>query len=383
MQHRVVILGSTGSIGQAALDVVAALPDRLKVVGLAAWRSWELLAEQARRFGVPSVALADVTHAHALQATCPVGTRVLSGPDGLVELVRSAEADHVLAAIVGAAGLPATLAAVERGLTVGLANKESLVVAGSLLMPLAARTGSTLIPVDSEHSAIFQALHCGRPAEVRRLYLTASGGPFRTWSAERIAGATLADALNHPTWSMGPKITIDSATMMNKALEIIEARHLFGVAPEQIEVLIHPESIVHSLVEYCDGSTIAQLGVPDMRTPIQYALTYPERVAGRAAPLNWRQVRRLTFEPPDEERFPALRLGMEAARAGGSSGAVLNAANEAAVARFRAGALRFVEITAVTADVLHRHQHIATPTLAELLAADAWARQEVAGCLQA
>jgi 1-deoxy-D-xylulose-5-phosphate reductoisomerase len=383
MQHRVVILGSTGSIGQAALDVVAALGDRVRVVGLAAWQSWERLAAQARRFDVPSVALADETHTRELQAACPAGTRVLSGPDGLVELVRTTDADHVLAAIVGAAGLPATLAAVERGLTVGLANKESLVVAGSLLMPLAARTGSTLIPVDSEHSAIFQALHCGSPAEVRRLYLTASGGPFRTWSAERIAAATLADALNHPTWSMGPKITIDSATMMNKALEIIEARHLFGVAPEQIEVLIHPESIMHSMVEYCDGSTIAQLGVPDMRTPIQYALTYPERVPGRAAPLDWRQARRLTFEPPDEERFPALRLGMQAARAGGSSGAVLNAANEAAVARFRAGALRFVDIVAVTADVLHRHSCIAAPTLTELLAADAWARQEVTGCLQA
>jgi 1-deoxy-D-xylulose-5-phosphate reductoisomerase len=286
----------------------------------------------------------------------------------------------VLAAIVGAAGLPATLAAVSRGLDVGIANKESLVVAGAMLMPLAAQRGGALIPVDSEHSAIFQALHAGQRPDVRRVHLTASGGPFRQWPAERIARATLADALNHPTWSMGPKITIDSATMMNKALEIVEARWLFGLAPEQIDVLIHPESIVHSMVEFQDGSIIAQLGTPDMKTPIQYALTYPRRAAGIAEPLDWSQPRALHFEPPDFERFPSLRLGYDAARQGGSSGAVLNAANEAAVERFRAGALPFVQIATITAEVCRRHHVISEPTLEGLLAADAWAREEVERC---
>jgi 1-deoxy-D-xylulose-5-phosphate reductoisomerase len=383
MRQRIIILGSTGSIGQSTLDVVTALAPQIEVVGLAANTSWRVLAEQARRFGVPAVAVSDSGCAAELRRACPPGTRIYAGPDGLVELVREVDATFVLAAIVGAAGLPATLAAVERGLAVGLANKESLVVAGALLMPLAQRTGSVLIPVDSEHSAIFQALQSGRPEEVRRLYLTASGGPFRTWSAERIAAATLADALNHPTWAMGPKITIDSATMMNKALEIIEAHHLFGVEAERIEVLVHPESIVHSMVEYCDGAVLAQLGAPDMRTPIQYALTYPQRMAGVAALLDWRQARSLHFEAPDHDRFPALGLGMQAARAGGTCGAVLNAANEAAVQQFREGRLRFVDIVAVTAEVLGRHRRVAEPTLAQLLEADAWARCEVAECLQA
>jgi 1-deoxy-D-xylulose-5-phosphate reductoisomerase len=382
MHQRVVILGSTGSIGCSALDVVAALEPAVRVVGLAAGRDWRKLAQQARRYRPAAVAIADECRADDLRAACPPETRIYAGADGLVELVRHADADFVLAAIVGAAGLPATLAAVERGLDVGLANKESLVVAGSILMPLAHERGVELIPVDSEHSAIFQAMHSGQPSEVRRILLTASGGPFRTWTAEQIRQATVDQALNHPTWSMGPKITIDSATMMNKALEIIEAHYLFDSPVEQIEVLVHPESIVHSMVEFCDGSIVAQLGTPDMKTPIQYAITYPRRVAGIAEPLDWTQVRRLHFDPPDLERFPALRLGMEAARQGGTAGAVLNAANEAAVELFRAGEIPFGKIAALAERALHEHRFIAAPTLEELLAADRRARQEVVECIQ-
>ncbi|MBU0641244.1 MAG: 1-deoxy-D-xylulose-5-phosphate reductoisomerase [Planctomycetes bacterium] len=382
MPKRVVILGSTGSIGCAALEVVAALAGDVSVVGLAARQGWQLLAEQAARFGVPYVAIADEQHSDDLTQACPPQTHILTGSDGLVELVRTCEADFVLAAIVGVAGLPATLAAIERGLDIGLANKESLVVAGPLIMPLARARGSTLIPVDSEHSAIFQALLSGRPEEVRRIYLTASGGPFRTWDRARMEQADLEQALQHPVWSMGPKITVDSATMMNKALEVIEAHYLFGVDVAQIRVLIHPEAVVHSMVEYCDGSLIAQLGTPDMKTPIQYAMTYPRRVPGIAELLDWSQACRLNFEPPDFERFPALRLGFEAARAGGSSPAVLNAANEATVQLFCDGAIPFGRIAALAEQVLSRHRRLENPTLAQLLECDAWARQEVTACMR-
>ncbi|HOO15745.1 MAG: 1-deoxy-D-xylulose-5-phosphate reductoisomerase [Phycisphaerae bacterium] len=382
MHHRLIILGSTGSIGCSALDVVRGLGPDVRVVGLAAGRDWAKLAEQARRFRVGTVAIADETCAADLARACPPNTRVLAGPQGLVELVQTTDADFVLAAIVGVAGLPATLAAVERGIDVGLANKESLVVAGSIIMPLARQRGCRLIPVDSEHSAIFQALMSGRPEEVRRIYLTASGGPFRTWPKERIAQATIAEALDHPTWSMGPKITIDSATMMNKALEIIEAHYLFDVPVDRLQVLVHPESIVHSMVEFRDGSVIAQLGTPDMRTPIQYAITYPQRAPGLAQPLTWDTARRLNFEPPDPQRFPALTLGHEAAQRGGTCGAVLNAANEAAVERFRAGEIQFGQIAELAGRTLRRHRGVAQPALADLMAADAWARQEVDECIR-
>ncbi len=378
MHRRVVILGSTGSIGEAALEVIAALPQPVRICALAAGENWQRLAEQARRFEAQAVAIGNADHAAALRAACPPRTRVYAGAQGLVDLVRESDADFALAAIVGAAGLPATLAAVERGMDVGLANKESLVVAGDLLMPLVRQKGIRLLPIDSEHSAIFQALHAGRIEEVRRIWLTASGGPFRTWDAERIAAATVEEALRHPTWAMGPKITIDSATMMNKALEVIEATHLFGLRPEQIEVLIHPESIVHSMVEFCDGSVIAQLGTPDMKTPIQYALTYPERCAGLAEPLRFDQLRALHFEPPDFERFPALRLGYEAARRGGTAPAVLNAANEVAVERFQRGELRFGDIARLIEDVLNRHTPRHELTLDVLLEADRQARREAA-----
>jgi 1-deoxy-D-xylulose-5-phosphate reductoisomerase len=360
MPKRVLILGSTGSIGRAALEVAAALHDEITVVGLSAGQGWELLAQQAAAHGVRDVAIAREEHFDRLRASVPPGTRVRAGAEGLVELVAETDAEFVLAAIVGAAGLPATLKAVERGLDVGLANKESLVVAGSIIMPLARKTGARLIPVDSEHSAIFQALQCGQRADVRRIYLTASGGPFRTWTQAQIAEASVEAALRHPTWSMGPKITIDSATMMNKALEIVEAQHLFALREDQIEVLVHPESIIHSMVEFEDGSLLAQLGPPDMRTPIQYAFTYPRRCPGPAAVLDWRSARSLNFEPPDPERFPALRLG-----------------HDAAVERFRAGEIPFGRITWLTREALRRHEDISNPTLAQLLAADRWARQEV------
>lgn len=382
MHKRVIVLGSTGSIGCSALDVAAALPDEITVVGLAAHRQWSQLAEQAVRFRVPAIAIADDACVADLRRACPPGTRVLTGAAGLVELVEQTDANFVLAAIVGAAGLPSTLAAVAHGIDVGLANKESLVVAGALLMPLAAERGGALIPVDSEHSAVFQALQAGRREDVRRIHLTASGGPFRAWTKERMDQATLADALQHPTWSMGPKITIDSATMMNKALEIIEAHWLFGLPADQIDVLIHPESIVHSMVEFRDGSLIAQLGTPDMKTPIQYALTYPRRVPGIAETLDWSRARALHFEPPDFTRFGALRLGYAAARQGGNAGAVLNAANEAAVEHFRAGRIPCGRIVTVTEQVCARRTHRAAPTLADLLADDAWARAEVNRCLQ-
>jgi 1-deoxy-D-xylulose-5-phosphate reductoisomerase len=293
-------------------------------------------------------------------------------------MVSDAEVDVVVTAIVGSAGLAGTWAALEAGKTVAVANKETLVMAGPLVMELAARRGARVLPVDSEHSAIFQALQSGRPGEVARIVLTASGGPFRGRKAAELADVTVADALRHPTWRMGPKITVDSATLMNKALEVIEARWLFGLEPEQIEVIIHPESVIHSFVEFKDGSVLAQLSPPDMRLPIQYALTYPERVSGPARRLCWRELGAWHFEQPDQETFPALQLGYEVARRGGTCGAVLNAANEAAVGRFLAGEIRFLEIPRLCREVLDRHDYSARPTLAELHAADRWARQEVA-----
>ena len=380
MRKRILLLGSTGSIGQNTLEVLAGLQDRCEVVGLAAGSQWEALAQQVRYWRPRAVAISDARNADPLRAAVGGETSVLAGPDALVELVETVACDCVVAAVVGAAGLPATLRAVELGRQIALANKETLVVAGALIAPLARRTGARLVPIDSEHSAIFQAMQAGRRSEVKRVFLTASGGPFRTWSRERIAAATLEEALNHPTWDMGPKVTIDSATMMNKALEIIEARWLFGLEPDQIDVLVHPESAVHSLVEFCDGSLIAQLGSPDMRTPIQYALTYPDRLPCPSAALDLAALRRLHFFPPDVEKFPALRLGHETARRGGTAGAVLNAANESAVELFRAGEIRFPEIVELTEQALRRHESIDNPSLEELLAADRWARNEVAQC---
>ncbi|HEY3243443.1 MAG TPA: 1-deoxy-D-xylulose-5-phosphate reductoisomerase [Phycisphaerae bacterium] len=389
MKQRIVILGSTGSIGGSALHVLAGLRETHTVVGLAAQSRWAALAAQANQWAPEFVAITDAGCADELGRALKVQTHVLTGADALVKLVEASDCDCVVSAIVGVAGLPATLRAIELGKRVALANKEALVVGGALLMPLARRSGAQLIPVDSEHSAVFQAMQAGKRSEVRRIFLTASGGPFRTWDADRMHDATLDDALNHPTWNMGPKISIDSATMMNKALEIIEARWLFDLSPDQIEVVIHPESIVHALVEFCDGALVAQVGSPDMRTPIQYALTYPDRRTCPSRPLDFCALRELHFEPPDPIRFPAIELGHEAARAGGAAGAVLNAANEAAVELFRAGALRFTEIVEVTRQIVERAPGRAmrvegqSLTLAELLAADRWAREQVQSSVMA
>jgi len=381
MKQRVIVLGSTGSIGRSALDVLSHLRDDWTVVGLAAGSRAPHLAEQAARFRPEAMALADGAAGHSLPKEMDFSPRLFSGPDSHVELVEAIPCDCVICGVVGTGGLAALIRAVELGRRVALANKEALVIAGSLVVPLAKRTGATLIPVDSEHSAIFQAMHAGRPQEVKRVYLTASGGPFRTWSAEQMDEIQVEDALRHPTWEMGPKITIDSATMMNKALEIVEARWLFDLRPEQIGVVIHPESIIHSLVEFCDGSIMAQMSTPDMRTPIQYALTYPQRRPCPSPPLDFGAIRQLSFHPPDVQRFPALRLGYDVARRGGTCGAVLNGANEAAVELFRTGAIGFRDIARLTERALAEHDFNPTPTLKELLAADRGARLEVNKCL--
>jgi 1-deoxy-D-xylulose-5-phosphate reductoisomerase len=377
-ERNVAVLGSTGSIGRNTLEVIAASGGRLRAISLSAHANLDLLVEQARHFRPQCVIVTDAAAAAAYSwADLPSETRVLVGPEGLEWAVRQPEVDVVVAAIVGSAGLGSTWEAIDAGKTVALANKETLVMAGALVTKLAEERGVRILPIDSEHSAVFQLLQCGRRAEVRRIVLTASGGPFRQHTLAELEQVTKAEALAHPTWNMGPKITIDSATMMNKALEIIEARWLFGLSADQIDVVIHPQSLVHSLVEFVDGSVVAQLSPPDMRLPIQYALYYPERHEGTATPLDWTRTWNIEFEPPDFDRFPALELGMRAARSGGTCGAVLNAANEAAVAGFLAGELQFTEIVAVCRSVLEHHQFDAHPNLDELHQVDRWARQEV------
>lgn len=377
-RRNVVILGSTGSIGKNCLDVIEFLPERLSAVGLSAHTRREELLEQAQRHRPRWITITDGKTTDLLDPSeLPPETELLIGPRGIERMVTDPSVDVVLTAIVGAAGLEGTWAALEAGKTVAVANKETLVMAGPLVMDLARQRGANVLPVDSEHSAIFQAMRSGKPNEVERIVLTASGGPFRGRTKRELEEVTVEEALQHPTWRMGKKITIDSATMMNKALEVIEARWLFGLQPEQIEVIIHPESVIHSFVEFTDGSVIAQLSPPDMRLPIQYALTYPDRVSGPTRRLRWNELGAWHFEQPDFETFPALQLGIEVARRGGTCGAVLNAANEAAVHRFLEGELRFLDIPQVCRDVLENHDFSARPTLAELHAADRWARQEV------
>ncbi len=376
--RRIVVLGSTGSIGTSCLDVVSHLSDRLQAVGLSAHRQTDLLCEQVKAHRPKFVTVTDTEAAKALcQGDLPTETRVLTGQDGIATMVTDPEVDIVVTAIVGSAGLEGTWWALEAGKTIALANKETLVMAGPLVMELAKQKNADVLPVDSEHNAIFQAMKTGRSCEVRRVVLTASGGPFRGKTRAELANVTVEQALKHPTWQMGPKITIDSATLMNKALEVIEARWLFDLQPEQIQVILHPESIIHSFVEFCDGSVIAQLSPPDMRLPIQYALTYPERVSGPTKRLRWEELTTLKFEQPDHETFPALNLGFEVARRGGTSGAVLNAANEAAVGEFLRGELAFLDIPRVCRDVLDHHPFSARPSLSELSSLDRWARQEV------
>jgi 1-deoxy-D-xylulose-5-phosphate reductoisomerase len=373
----VAILGSTGSIGRNALEVIAAIDRTIRVVGLSAHRRFDDLVEQARAWKPDWVVATGQSEAADYPWPALGSTRIERGHDRLAELVTANDIDLVIAAIVGSAGLSSTLAALQAGKNVALANKETLVAAGPLVLNAAKASGAKLLPVDSEHCAIFQAIQCGQHSEVSRVILTASGGPFRNHPMEALQYVTVDEALEHPTWDMGPKISIDSATMMNKALEIIEARWLFDLSPEQIEVVIHPQSVVHSMVEFRDGSILAQMSPPDMRLPIQYALTYPHRLAGPSPKMDFSQIHELQFFPPDRDRFPAIDLGLEVARAGGSCGVVVNAANEAAVAAFLAGNLSFLEIVSACRDVMLHHDFDPQPNLQELLRLDRWAREEI------
>jgi len=376
MPKNIAILGSTGSIGTSTLRVLEALGPDFHVTALAARDSVEQLAEQVRRFAVPYAAVANPERADTFrQRLGRHPCQVFVGPESLEQIAVLDEVDVVVTAVVGAAGLPAVLCAARAGKTLAIANKEPLVIAGRLLMETARTHGAQVLPVDSEHSAVFQALHAGDARDVRRIILTASGGPFRTLDTDQLAAVEPWQALDHPTWNMGPKITIDSATMMNKALEILEAAWLFDVPAEKVHVLIHPESVVHSMVEFVDGSVVAQLGTPDMTVPIQYALTYPRRRPSPAAVLRLEDMGRLTFEPPDTRRFPSLRLAYDVARLGGTAPAVFNAANEVAVEQFLAGRIGFPQIVETVEACLEAHEVKREPKLDDLYEADTWARR--------
>ncbi len=377
-KRRISILGSTGSIGLNSVEVLESLGPEYEFVSASAHSNWKTLAQQARKYSLEKVVITDTACYKPLkEALADTRTTVLAGKEHLCELATDVNCDTTIVSVVGVDALEAVQAATKAGKTIALANKESLVVAGCVLMPLAKRSGAKILPIDSEHSAILQAMHSGSPDEVEKIIVTCSGGPFRRSSLLEMADATVEQALAHPTWDMGQKITIDSATTMNKALEIIEARWLFDVPAQAIEVLIHPESIIHSLVEFCDGSVIAQLSSPDMRLPIQYALTYPKRLKCPNRRLNLQQLTSLNFEKPDLKRFPALRLGFEVAQRGGTAGAVLNAANEAAVEAFLARQIKLTEIAELTEKSLDEHNWLAHPDLDELLKADNWAREYV------
>jgi 1-deoxy-D-xylulose-5-phosphate reductoisomerase len=373
---RLAILGSTGSIGVQALDVVSRFPDRFEVVALSAGRNVARLAEQVRKFRPRLVAVADPEAAKELRGLVPAGVEVVPGDEGAVAAAAHPDVQFVLAAISGGAGLRSTAAAVEAGKPIGLANKESLVLAGELLVRRAEDRGVAILPVDSEHSAIHQSLVGHNRSEVRRLILTASGGPLRTVPQAELRDVTPARALRHPNWSMGDKITIDSATLMNKGLEVIEARWLFGVEPRRIDIIVHPESIVHSMVEYIDGSIVGQLGVSDMRGPISYALGHPERLALDLPPLDLARLGRLTFEAPDAARFPAFMLAYRALELGGTAPAVLSGADEAAVAAFLAGRCRFTDIAELCAAALEAHTVEPLRSVEQALLASDWGRRE-------
>ncbi|MES2995424.1 MAG: 1-deoxy-D-xylulose-5-phosphate reductoisomerase [Verrucomicrobiota bacterium] len=378
-KRRVVVLGSTGSIGCSTLKVVAGLPDEIEIVGLAAGCNIHKLAEQATATGVRHVAIHDVSQAAELRKLLPVGVTVYEGAEGLMEIATLAEADIVLIAIVGTAGLHPALAAIEAGKDLAVASKEILVMAGEIVTSAAARRGTRILPVDSEHNAIFQCLEgCRENSAVSRLILTASGGPFRTASATELCAVTPTQALHHPTWDMGPKITIDSATLFNKGLEMIEARWLFNIGMDRIDVVIHPQSIVHSMVEFVDGSTLAQMSAPDMCFPIQYALTWPHRLRGGLKPLDFSSLGTLTFEAPRDNVFPALSLARKAGKTGGTLPAVFNAANEIAVDAFRAWRIPFTGIWECVAAVMAVHETKSSATLEAVLKADATARQAAA-----
>ncbi|NJC33511.1 1-deoxy-D-xylulose-5-phosphate reductoisomerase [Sphingomonas jejuensis] len=370
----VTVLGATGSVGSSTLDLIARAPGSFEVLALTAHRDVGKLAAAARRLGARHAVVADEACLPALRdALSGTGITAAGGEAAVVEAA-SMGADWTMAAIVGCAGLPAVMAALTGGRAVALANKEALVSAGSLMTAAATRSGATLLPVDSEHNAIFQCLAGQSLDRVRRIVLTASGGPFRAMPRDAMASVTPAEAVKHPNWSMGAKISVDSATMMNKGLELIEAFHLFPVGAERLEVIVHPQSVVHSMVEYVDGSTLAQMGPPDMRVPIAHALAWPDRMTGPCPPLDLAAIGRLDFEAPDETRFPALRLARQALMAGGGTPAILNAANEVAVAAFLAGSIGFLDIAAIVDDTLQSYDPPAPQTLDEVFAIDREAR---------
>jgi 1-deoxy-D-xylulose-5-phosphate reductoisomerase len=372
---RVSILGSTGSIGTQTLDVISRYPDRFRVEAMAAGGNAELLVEQANRFRPKLVSVGTKELAIHIADRVPAGTKVVYGESGLIEAAAHNDADIVVTAVVGSQGLKPTLAAIEAGKTIALANKETLVSGGHLVTEAAKRRGVKLLPVDSEHSAIFQCLNGESISAIRKIVLTASGGSFRDRTREELKHVTVQEALAHPNWSMGAKVTIDTATMVNKGLEVIEAHWLFGLPYDQIDVLIHPESIVHSFVEFEDRSVIAQMGMPDMRVPIQYALTYPDRLVSPVPSLDLAALGTLHFRKMDFERFPCIRFAFECGRAGGTMTTVFNAANEIAVARFLKGDISFLAIESVIESVLDRHVKIDLPTLEQIEEADAWARE--------
>ncbi|MGI5823560.1 MAG: 1-deoxy-D-xylulose-5-phosphate reductoisomerase [Dethiobacteria bacterium] len=383
MVKKIVILGSTGSIGRQTLQVIDQFPDKLQVTGLSAGKNIELLAKQIRKYKPLAAAVQAEKDVSALKKlTAGLQTEIFAGEEGLTALATQAAARLVVVALVGFSGLKPTLAALQAGKQIALANKESLVVGGELLMAEARSRNTVIRPVDSEHAAIFQCLQAGAHHEVKKIILTASGGPFRGWKKEELAGVQPAQALQHPNWKMGAKITVDSATLMNKGLEVLEAHWLFDLQLQQIDVVVHPESIVHSMVEYVDGSIIAQLGFPSMLVPIQYALSYPERWAHSFSRLGWEEKCSLNFAPPDLDTFPCLRYAYQAGELGGTMPAVLNAANEIAVEKFLEGQLPFLHIPVLLEKVLGRHSLQAKPTLGEIIEADAWAREEAAKVLK-
>ncbi len=372
----IVILGSTGSIGTQALDVISRMPDRFRVMGLAAGRNVDLLESQIRKFQPAVASLAIASAVDELRSRQVQGTEILSGHTGLDEMVRRDDVHLVLNAIVGADGIAPTLAAIQAGKDVALANKETLVAAGSVIMAAAKEQRVRVLPVDSEHNAIFQCLQSTNGKYLRKIILTASGGPFRQSSLGELEKVTVEQALAHPTWNMGGKVTIDSATLMNKGLEVIEAYWLFAVPAKKIEVVVHPQSIIHSLVELTDGSVLAQLGVADMRLPIQYALTYPERLPSPVRTLSLAEVGNLEFERPDTERFPCLSLAYKALEAGGTYPTALNAANEVAVEAFLREQIGFMDIPRLVSDALERHRGVSNPDIQDILEIDAAVRRD-------
>lgn len=380
---KLVVLGSTGSIGQSALDVAGRFPDRVEIIGLSAGTNVDLLAEQAQKFKARCVVLKDERTAEDFRRFGLSGIEVWQGMEGLCRLAALPEADTVVNGLVGSLGLRPSLAALDSGKRLCLANKEALVMGGELVLKAAREGGGELMPVDSEHSALFQCLLGGKRKEVRRIVLTASGGPFLNWSKEKMALATPAQALKHPTWQMGKKITVDSATLFNKTLEVIEAHFLFGLPPDKIEVLVHPQSIAHSLVEFRDGSTLAQLGPPDMRIPLQYAIFYPERLDGPAIALDLGGIEMLKFLPVDQERFPSLKMAYRALEKGGTAPAVLAAADERAVQLFLEGEISFGEIFELVGLALETHRPVLSPTVEGIEEAERWTHQFLAARVKA